>query len=130
MSLPDDFAPPVLKAPYARVAPDKSKWPLLVKKIKELGRNFNGFGGDELKSIKASTLIMQGDRDEVKPEHAVEMMRLIPHSQLAIFPDGDHFILFTRAGKVVETLLNFFDAPVKTVDHQPTRNVPARPPQW
>ncbi len=36
MSLPDDFAPAVLKDPYDRVAPDKSKWPVLVRKIKAL----------------------------------------------------------------------------------------------
>jgi pimeloyl-ACP methyl ester carboxylesterase len=113
LSLPDDFAPPVLKDPYDRVAPDKSKWPVLVKKIKELGRDFEGFTDDEAKSIKAPTLIMQGDRDGVKPEHAVEMMRLIPNSQLAIFPDGDHFILYTRPDKVVEAFLTFFDAPGK-----------------
>jgi pimeloyl-ACP methyl ester carboxylesterase len=114
LALPDDFAPPVLKDPYDRVAPDKSKWPVLVKKIKELGRDFKGFTDDEVKSINAPTLIMQGDRDGVKPEHAVQLLRLIPNSQLAIFPDGDHFILYTRPDKVVETFMTFFDAPAKT----------------
>jgi pimeloyl-ACP methyl ester carboxylesterase len=114
LSLPEDFAPSVLKDPYDRVAPDKSKWPVLVKKIKELGRDFKGFADDEVKSIKAPTLIMQGDRDGVKPEHAVQLMRLIPSSQLAIFPGGDHFILYTRSDKVVEAFMTFFDAPAKT----------------
>jgi len=111
LNLPDDFAPPVLKDAYDRVAPDKSKWPLLVKKIKALGREFPGFADDELRRIKAATLIMQGDRDGVKPEHAVKMMRLIPNAQLAIFPDGDHFILYTRPDKVVEAFMAFFDTP-------------------
>jgi pimeloyl-ACP methyl ester carboxylesterase len=116
LSLPDNFAPPVLKDPYDRVAPDKSKWPVLVKKIKGLDPDFKGFTDEEVKSIKAPTLIMQGDRDGVKPEHAVELMRLIPDSQLAIFPDGDHFILYTRSDKVVEAFMTFFDAPAKTGD--------------
>ena len=111
LKLPDDFAPPILKEPYERVAPDKSRWPVLVRKIKELGRNFQGFREDDLRAIKARTLIMQGDRDGVKPEHAVAMMRAIPDSQLAILPDGDHFILFTRSAAVVETLITFFDRP-------------------
>jgi pimeloyl-ACP methyl ester carboxylesterase len=111
LSLPDDFAPPVLKEPYDRVAPDRSKWPVLVRKIKELGRDSKGFPDDDVRAIQAPTLIMQGDRDGVRPEHAVELMRLIPRSQLAIFPDGDHFVLFTRSDKVVETILGFFDAP-------------------
>src|SRR6266850_6391389 len=116
MSLPDDFAPPVLKDPYDRVAPDKSKWPILVRKIKALGRDFKGFTGEEVKSIKAPALIMQGDRDGVKPEHVVELMRLIPNSQLAIFPGGDHFILYTRTDKVVEAFITFFEAPA-TFEH-------------
>jgi pimeloyl-ACP methyl ester carboxylesterase len=117
MSLPDDFAPAVLKDPYDRVAPDKSNWPILVRKIKALGRNFKGFTDEEVKSIKAPTLIMQGDRDGVKPEHAVALMRLIPNSQLAIFPGGDHFILYTRADKVVDAFMTFFDSPATTDHH-------------
>lgn len=117
MSLPDDFAPAVLKDPYDRVAPDKSKWPILVRKIKVLGRDFRGFTEEEVKSIKAPALIMQGDRDGVRPEHAVELMRLIPNSQLAIFPGGDHFILYTRTGKVVEAFMTFFEAPATSEHH-------------
>ncbi len=110
LSLPDDFAPPPLKEPYDRVAPDKSKWPVLVKKIKAEGRDFKGFADADVRSIKAPVLIMQGDHDGVKPEHGVEMMRLIPNSQLAIFPNGDHFVLYTRTSHVVETFMAFFEA--------------------
>jgi hypothetical protein len=34
-------------------------------------------------------------------------MRLISKLQLAIFPDGDHFILDNRPDKVVETFMAF-----------------------
>ena len=54
---------------------------------------------------------MQGDRDGVRPEHAVELYRLIPNAQLAIFPGRDHFMLFQSPDKVLETLLPFLDAP-------------------
>src|SRR3954470_20941911 len=37
MSLPADFAPPILKAPYDKVAPDPKQWPNLVAKIKKMG---------------------------------------------------------------------------------------------
>ncbi|HXC37827.1 MAG TPA: hypothetical protein VN667_02695 [Burkholderiales bacterium] len=42
-----------------------------------------------VRSIKAPTLILSGDRDLVKPEHAVELSRLIPGARLAILP-GAH----------------------------------------
>jgi len=110
LSLSTDFAPPVLKEPYDRMAPDPKKWPVLVTKIKGLERNFNGFSAAELKAIKAQTLIMMGDRDAVRPEHAVEMYRLIPNAQLAIFPGADHFLLFSAPEKLLSTLLPFLNA--------------------
>jgi pimeloyl-ACP methyl ester carboxylesterase len=117
LSLPDDFAPPVLKDPYDRVAPDKSKWPVLVEKIKELGRDFPGFPEEEVKTIQAPTLIMQGDHDGVRPEHGVEIMRMIENSQLAIFPGADHFVIYTNPDLVVGILMAFFDAPATGGGH-------------
>jgi pimeloyl-ACP methyl ester carboxylesterase len=108
-SLPADFAPAILKDPYDRTAPDPKRWPILVAKMKSLMRDFNGFSAAQVKSIKAPTLIMMGDRDGVRPEHAVEMYRLIPNAQLAIFPDGDHFMLFTSPEKVLATLVPFLE---------------------
>jgi hypothetical protein len=76
-SIPADFAPQELKQPYDRVAPDPTKWPVLVAKIKDLGRDFTGYAVQDVTSITAPTLIMIGDRDIVRPEHAVEMFRMI-----------------------------------------------------
>jgi pimeloyl-ACP methyl ester carboxylesterase len=115
-SLPDDFAPQALKEPYDRVAPDKAKWPELVRKVKELGRDFVGYSIQEVTSIKAPVLIMMGDHDMVGPEHAVEMLRMIPNAQLAIFPNADHFLLFSRPDEVLRTMTAFLDAPMRGID--------------
>jgi pimeloyl-ACP methyl ester carboxylesterase len=111
-SIPDDFAPPVLKEPYDRLAPDPTRWPVLVKKIKNMANDFKGYPAAEVKTLKAKTLIMQGDRDGVRPEHAIELFRLIPNSQLAIFPGGDHFILWSNPDQVTSVLVPFLDAPL------------------
>jgi pimeloyl-ACP methyl ester carboxylesterase len=110
-SLGPDFAPPVLKEPYDRMAPDPKRWPVLVTKIKELEKIFKGYSAADLKAIRAQTLIMMGDRDAVRPEHAVEMYRLIPNAQLAIFPGGDHFLVFSSPDKLLATLALFLNAP-------------------
>jgi len=55
---------------------------------------------------------MQGDHEGVRPEHAVEMYRNIPHAQLAIFPNGDHFLLFMSPEKVLAVLIPFLEAPL------------------
>jgi pimeloyl-ACP methyl ester carboxylesterase len=111
-SLSTDFAPKVLKEPYDKIAPDPTRWPVLVTKVKNLGRDFKGYSAAEVKSIKAPVLIIIGDRDVVRPEHAVEMYRLIPNAQLAVFPGGDHFMLWSSPDKVLSTLVPFLDAPM------------------
>jgi pimeloyl-ACP methyl ester carboxylesterase len=111
-NLPADFAPPMLKDPYDKVAPDPKQWPTLVAKIKKAGLEFKGFSREDMRSIRAPVLITQGDRDGTRPEHAVEMFRLIPNAQLAIFPGGDHFLLFTQQETLLTPIAAFFDAPM------------------
>ena len=109
LSLPADFAPPMLKAPYDKVAPDPTKWPTLVAKIKKAGMEFKGFARDDLKAIKAPVLITLGDRDGIRPEHVVEMFRLIPGSKLAIIPGADHFLIFQSPEKLLPMIAAFFE---------------------
>ena len=42
--------------------------------------------GSDLRSILASTLIMNASKDVVLPEHALEISRLIPNAELMILP--------------------------------------------
>jgi pimeloyl-ACP methyl ester carboxylesterase len=108
--VPENFNFPPIKDPYTRLAPDPSQWPVLVSKIVRMSADFEGFAAQDVRSIQAPTLIMLGDRDGVLPEHAVEMYRLIPGSQLAIFPNSDHFLLFTSPEKVLAVLTPFLSA--------------------
>ena len=102
----------MLKDPYDKVAPDPKQWPVLVAKVKKMGLEFKGFAREDMKSIKAPLLITLGDRDAVRVEHAVEMFRLIPNAQLAVFPGGDHFLLWTNPDKLLSPIAAFLDAPV------------------
>jgi pimeloyl-ACP methyl ester carboxylesterase len=108
-SLNADFAPPILKEPYDRMAPDPKRWPILVEKVRNLMRDFKGYSAAEVRSIKAQVLIMLGDRDAVRAEHGVEMYRLIPNAQLAIFPGGDHFMPFHSPEKLLSVLVPFLE---------------------
>ena len=49
-------------------------------------QTFTGWKREDIATIKAPTLIVAGDRDVMKPEHAVEMHHVIANSRLAIFP--------------------------------------------
>jgi pimeloyl-ACP methyl ester carboxylesterase len=110
-NLPADFAPPMLKDPYDQVAPDPKHWPTLVAKVRKMGLEWKGLTREQMKSIKAPVLITLGDRDGVRPEHAVDMFRLIPNSKLAVFPGGDHFLLMTAPDTVLGPVAAFLDAP-------------------
>jgi pimeloyl-ACP methyl ester carboxylesterase len=44
----------------------------------------------DLKKINAAVLVMVGDRDIIKNEHAVEIFNNLPKGQLCILPGGNH----------------------------------------
>ena len=97
------------------MSPDPSRWPALVTKIKNLGREFKGYSTADVKAIKAQVLIMLGDPDGTRPEHAVEMYRQIAKSQLTIFPGEAHFIIFSNPDKVLSVLMPFLEGPTRWV---------------
>lgn len=51
-------------------------------------KNFAGWSDEEMKTIKAPTLVINGNQDVGSMEHAVEISRIMPHAILAIFPGG------------------------------------------
>jgi pimeloyl-ACP methyl ester carboxylesterase len=97
------------EALYDKVAPDPKKWLALVRAVRKMLLEFKGFSSAQVGSIKAEVLITQGDHDGYRPERAVEMFRLIPHAQLAIFPNADHFMIFMQPEKLQSTILAFLD---------------------
>lgn len=109
-NLPSDFAPAMLKGPYDKVAPDPKQWPVLVAKVKQMGLEFKGFSREEMQAIKAQVLITIGDRDVVRPEHAVEMFRQIPRAQLAVFPGAGHFLIWQNPEKILPVIAAFLNA--------------------
>ena len=76
-----------------------------------MGLEFKGVAAEDMKSIKSHVLITIGDRDGVRPEQAVKMFRLIPNAQLAVFPGGDHLLLWTSPETVLSPIAAFLDAP-------------------
>ncbi|EFC6691054.1 alpha/beta hydrolase [Escherichia coli] len=60
---------------------------------------------DKVHTIKAPTLILHGSVDTgIPPEKALEMHKMIPHSELAIIPDANHALNVTHA-KEVNTII-------------------------
>jgi len=104
--------PAAFRQEYEKVAPDPKRWPALVEKIKGLVNNAKDLAPDDLKTIKAPVLVMIGDADIVRPEHAVEMFRLIPNAKLGIVPVSDHFAFVQRSDWIFAMTKAFLDAPM------------------
>lgn len=119
---PEDLAGSVFQEAYAETAPNPENWPTLVGKCNQLDREFAGWPPEEIQSIKAPTLVIIGDSDIVRPEHAVQMFRLLgggvegdsaglPPSALAVLPGTTHLTLVERAEWLASMVSAFLDAP-------------------
>ena len=85
-----DFSnmPPPLKDAFLKVNPDAAKLRSMHDKDASRMRNFREVPDSQLRSIRAKTLVLIGDRDVVTPAHAVELTQLIPDARLMILPGG------------------------------------------
>ena len=106
---PETFAPEDLKKPYDKRSPAPN-WKGLVTKILRMEKDFKGFSPEQMKAIKAEVFIGAGDHEDVSLEHLVEMHKLIPKSQLAIFPNTEHTILLTNPEKMPPQIKEFLNS--------------------
>ncbi|WP_317896969.1 alpha/beta fold hydrolase [Aurantibacillus circumpalustris] len=80
--------PEQLKEAYNQVAANPDGLQVMHDRDVKRMLNFKDIPDEQIKSIKAPTLIIIGDKDVITPEHALEMHKLISNSQLAIIPGG------------------------------------------
>jgi pimeloyl-ACP methyl ester carboxylesterase len=59
------------------VAPNPEDWPALLGKVQQMDKAFEGWSPAAISSIEAPALVVVGDADIVRPEHAVAMLRLL-----------------------------------------------------
>ena len=110
---------------YLQIAPRPEDFPRLFAKKTEMDRGLKDIPAEAIKAIKAPTLLILGDSDLVRPEHAVEMFRLLgggvfgdmagmPNSQLAVLPGTSHVTLVYKADLLLDIIPPFLDAPMPT----------------
>ena len=85
-----DFSnmPQPLKDAFLRVNPDEAKLRTMHDKDAGRMRTFADVPDDLVRAVGAPTLVVAGDRDIVRPEHLIELTRLIPGARLLILPAG------------------------------------------
>lgn len=124
---PEVFAGSPFEEDYLRTAPNPEDFPKLVEKLKQLDMTPFAWPPEDIRGIAAPTLLIVGDSDVVRLEHAVEMFRLlgggvpgdlagVPDSRLAVLPGTTHFVppgsgLLDRSGWLAQMIGAFLDEP-------------------
>ncbi|GAA1716252.1 alpha/beta hydrolase [Nonomuraea bangladeshensis] len=75
---------------YEEVAPNPEGFFPFVAKIGPFVHDLDGWSDEQLGRLTMPVLIIVGDTDFVRLEHAVEMKQLLPNAQLAILPGTKH----------------------------------------
>ena len=83
-----DSMPRELKEAFLAINNDKDALKAMHDRDRQRMIDYKDWPEEQIRSINAETLILISDADVVKPEHAVEMYRLIPKARLSIIPGG------------------------------------------
>lgn len=112
-----DFSSPLLPSQadfqemadaYAAVAPHPEHFQDFLAKTSAAAQGPLPWTADDLRALRAPTLLVIGDSDFVRVEHAAEMQRLIPGAQLAVLPATRHMALMRRTSLLLPLLGEFF----------------------
>jgi len=106
-----------------RIAPHPQDFPRLFARQQQLDGELQDWPVEAIRAIKAPTLLIIGDSDIVRPEHTVELFRLLgggvlgdlaglPRSQLAVLPGTTHVMVVERTEWLVSMLTQFLDTPI------------------
>lgn len=118
---PEHLAGTPFEEAYARVAPRPEDWPVLIEKVKQMDSEQPDWPAETIKNLGKPVLLVIGDSDIVRPEHAVEMFRLLgggvmgdmtglPSSRLAVLPGTTHVTLVHRADWLASMVEEFLEA--------------------
>lgn len=83
-----DTMPKQLQEAYLAINNDKEGLKIMHDRDRQRMLDFQDWPKEEIQSIKAETMLVISDNDVVKPEHAIEMYRIIKGCKLAVIPGG------------------------------------------
>jgi pimeloyl-ACP methyl ester carboxylesterase len=126
---PELFAGSPIEEDYMRTAPNPGDFPKLVEKLVRLDTTPFAWSADDIRRISAPVMIVVGDSDVVRLDHAVELFGLLgggvmgdlaglPATQLAVLPATTHFVppgsgVLDRADWLLAMIQPFLDAPLE-----------------
>ena len=114
---PNSEPPEFLARLYAEVSPDGADhYQAVVDKLAQMHCEEPTLEADDLAELRSRTLVMVGDDDEVRLEHALAMYRGIPDAELMVVPGTSHGLLVEKPDLCNDIILTFL-----TTDPVPTK---------
>lgn len=102
-----DEAMKFLRAEYDVVSPDGPEhFPVVYAKLLHLVNTEPELELASLAAVRAPTLVLQGDRDEVTVEHSLAVVAAVPDARLAVLP-GTHALPIETPAVVNPLLVSF-----------------------
>lgn len=113
---PENTPPEFLERLYGELSPDGPEhYPIVAAKLAKMHIEGPTLTPNNLNQIRSRTLVMIGDDDEVRLEHALELYRSLPEGELAIIPGTSHGLLVEKPTLCNKLIIDFL-----TTDPVPT----------
>ncbi|WP_298585557.1 alpha/beta fold hydrolase [uncultured Kocuria sp.] len=117
-------APDFMADAYAEVSPDgREHYGQVVAKLRQLHAAEPACTDADLAGLDLPVLVLVGDDDEVRLEHAVALYRALPHGELAVVPHASHGVLVEKP-QLCARLITDFHAADKPATLAPRRRRP------
>jgi len=105
---PNNTPPEFLERLYGELSPDGAEhYPVVVAKLARMHVEGPTLTTADVSQIGSRTLVMLGDDDEVRLEHALELYRSLPDSELAIIPGTSHGLLVEKPALCNTVIIDF-----------------------
>jgi pimeloyl-ACP methyl ester carboxylesterase len=107
---PANEAPAFMHQAYGEVSPNGiDHYPVVLAKMAQTHLVEPTLAPADLGRIGCRTLVMVGDDDEVRLEHAVEMYRALADGELAVVPGTSHGLLVEKPELCNQIILDFLE---------------------
>jgi pimeloyl-ACP methyl ester carboxylesterase len=100
------FGPETRRA-YQELSPEPGHYEAAMNKILQMWRTEPHFAHDDLRKIRAKTLICAGENDVVRREHTEELARTIPRARLWVVPGASHGAMLEQPELVNRRVMDF-----------------------
>jgi pimeloyl-ACP methyl ester carboxylesterase len=109
--------PQVFADAYGEVSPDGIEhYPVVARKLAHMHATEPTLTTQDVNGVTARTLVMVGDDDEVRLEHALDYYRALPDGELATIPGTSHGLLVEKPDLCNRVIVDFLsNDPVPTI---------------